>query len=175
MKNLMMLAAALLVSAPAIAAGSTANVVFTVDVANTCGIGNSALPGSLGSVNANPNPAMYTALNNTQRPGVATPGFVIQCTKGTDVTITATPNNGASSTATIGGTSTPAAMNLLNVANSSELLAGLYTITVNKQPSAGQMIGDLYGGSVNYTPTANQWGARAGTYKGTLTITFEYN
>lgn len=174
MKNLMMLAAALLVSAPVVAATTASvNVNFRAQVASTCHVIGSpaALPGVLlGTVDASV--ANYSALNNTATSG-GSAGFVIECTEGTPVTVTATPTDGAPTTVTsYGVTSTPAAMKLFK---GSDFLNGLYTIQVNRQVSNSQTSGDLYGGSVSYRPDAGQWGAPAGAYNSILTVTFEYN
>ncbi|MDP9765502.1 hypothetical protein [Deinococcus enclensis] len=172
MKNLMTLAAALLVSAPAVAGSATMSVNFSAVVSNTCHVSGqgSALSGSAGPVPATV--ANYTALGATSSSAIGA-GFIIECTKGTDVTVTATPTDGTATTvASYGVASTPAAMKLFK---GSDFLNGLYTIQVNRQDSASQTSGDLYGGSVSYTPTAGQWGAPKGTYNSILTITFEYN
>lgn len=174
MKNLMMLAAALLVSAPAIAAGSaTMSVNFSAVVANTCHVSGqgSALSGSVGPVAASV--ANYTALGATSSSAIAA-GFIIECTEGTPVTVTATPTDGTATTVTSYGVdSTPAAMKLFKGSN--DFLNGKYTIKVDKQASTSQTSGDLYGGSVSYTPDAGQWGAPAGAYNSILTVTFVYN
>lgn len=174
MKNLMTLAAALLVSAPVVAATTTSmNVNFRAQVASTCHLigAPSALPGGLlGTANASV--ANYSALNNTATSN-GSADFFIECTEGTPVTVKATPTDGAPTTVTSYGTmSTPAAMKLFN---GSDFLTGLYTIQVNKQASNSQTSGDRYGGSVSYRPDAGQWGAPAGAYNSILTVTFEYN
>lgn len=179
MKNLMTLAAALLVATPAGAVpAANANVNFQVQVANTCHLIGVTAQAVQQLNNGNASVANYTALSNSNASSFATPaGLAIECTKGTAVTVTATPltPSGAPTTITSpnwGVASAPASMTLNSNGNT---LYGTYSVTVNRTPSASQTTGDRYNGSVSYTPTANQWGAPAGLYTGTLNITFEYN
>lgn len=172
MKNLAMIAALTLMGT-ASATTFTAQVEFKANVANTCRLAGTNIELKTVPTQSVSADTDYTALKTGEAKLGTGKLFIIECTKGTDVTVKGTPNDGTATTvAAYNAWTTPADMKL---AKGGDFLNGKYSMEITRELSTGQMSGDMYGGNLNFKPTAGQWGAPKGTYSGTLTVTFEYN
>lgn len=173
MKKMMMLVVLGMVGTAGAAGTLNAPVKFTANVTTICRV--AGVP--FGTINAPtinaPDISYQASQTSNLSSSVALPsGINIECTKGTALTIKATPQDGTPTTVTSYNLTTPeAAMNLTMGANK---LNGKYSLTTTKVDSTSQMIGDKYTGSVTYKATAGQWGAPEGTYTGTLNIVISY-